>query len=85
MHRIMHARCGKPAFLYTVTPVAGAPICRDNTRHLDGTTIHQDERMTCGSCTRTLDATELYPDFKVYDMTSTEDMEKLYGPYRHDK
>jgi hypothetical protein len=81
MIEIYHKRCGQPAFKYRYLPVAGERILRKDAFHLDGDPIGPNETMFCESCGRPIsNARALMPSPpKEYDMTSSEDMQELYG------
>lgn len=85
MYKIMHTLCGMPALNYTERPLAGDKIERSKARRFDNSKIAPGEYVRCGTCNNLLRVEHLVPDLITYDMTSTEDMEKFYGPYRHEQ
>jgi hypothetical protein len=83
MYKIFHLICNRPAMLYETRPVNGERIMQDKCRRLDGTVYGDGEVPYCGSCGRRLYGQHLIPDpneYKVYDMSSDEDMAVIYGP-----
>lgn len=78
-HNIAHTICGGTAFLYDHHPVAGEKIMAKHTLLVTGEQPVEGQKIFCGTCGEPVAARHLAPGLNTYDMTSTEDMEKLYG------
>ena len=79
MHTIYHTVCGQPAFKYLIEPKPRARIKIDHAVRLDGGPFVPGAVQYCGTCQMGLSAADLMPGPPVYDMTSQEDMNLLYG------
>ena len=79
---IRHAVCQGVAFLYSEEPIAGATISRSKAIFPDGSKPGAGI-MRCFHCKRPIKgASQLFPGgpaLKTYDMSSPEDMERLYN------